>query len=550
MPTIPAASVFPSGDAGVVNGASRAKASGVNRQSGGGKSREGQLVNDQGNAWTRLFNSSLKKSTSASSSDDSAKAASGRGKSTAKTDNRSSDSDTAGLVTALVPNADPGYTVLTPLIPGVVAPVLASADTSQVTSVATDAALGAASAASTTAGTLSLAIANVAAPVLLTGAPLSPVETKVASWTSVDDALANLTPTPAATQAAQASAAQASAAQTSTDTVSSAATQSTTAVVTATSEMADALGVKSVTTSGQKSNADVMPMHGGKIGERGITQQDTVSQMQMRDTVIAPIQGSAQLADGGSSDTSGSSQRGDSGESLESFDATTDPTSLGIAAAPTTATASAATPTTDSVLSAGREERLAVVQQVSRQISVMHAAKAAGTSGVTISLSPERWGDMKIDVKVTDDGSGNLGNIRGIEATLTAASSAVKEMLQSNTKELKSALEQNGMRLDKLNIVVDTTKAPATHSASAHDSSRQFSGQSDQSQQQTMQNAFSFSQGNGHGQTSQNMGGGFGQSGSNPASAALVNATLDGSATTSSDAAQGSAANRLVDYRI
>jgi flagellar hook-length control protein FliK len=192
------------------------------------------------------------------------------------------------------------------------------------------------------------------------------------------------------------------------------------------------------------------------------------------------------------------------------------------------------------------EERISVINQITQNIASMNDNSPSNVQTATFHVRPEHWGEMKITVKITDDG--NTGKMRGVEAVLTTSSESARQVLLQNTSELRKSLEEHGMKLDKLDIVVSPSGATQTSSSqtvaqSAH---------TDQSTGQSFQSASAFTQGGGSGNHSQGSGSGQGQTNANPShlsarTASPTQATMHVASTT---AGPSKGSNRLVDYRI
>ncbi|MDR3709134.1 MAG: flagellar hook-length control protein FliK [Capsulimonadaceae bacterium] len=199
------------------------------------------------------------------------------------------------------------------------------------------------------------------------------------------------------------------------------------------------------------------------------------------------------------------------------------------------------------VNSAPREERMAVINQVASHIASIHSGSAvAAPSTVTIHLNPEHWGEMKIAVKFTDDITGSGNRLGAVQAVLTTASPAVRDALLNSRNDLRGALEQSGIKLDKLDVVVG---APNTASMDSGGSS--FNGSADSWRGQHLQSASAFSQGSGAGSHSQNAGGGNAQSNGNPSAPrgrSPQHETVAPSRLV--EAAASRPSDQLVDYRI
>jgi flagellar hook-length control protein FliK len=81
-----------------------------------------------------------------------------------------------------------------------------------------------------------------------------------------------------------------------------------------------------------------------------------------------------------------------------------------------------------------------LLDQVSRQIVKL---RTAGENEITLQLKPPHLGRMKLNVEHTSG---------GIKVGIVVESAAAKEMLLSHANELKAALGDQGLRLDKIDV--------------------------------------------------------------------------------------------------
>jgi flagellar hook-length control protein FliK len=81
-----------------------------------------------------------------------------------------------------------------------------------------------------------------------------------------------------------------------------------------------------------------------------------------------------------------------------------------------------------------------LLDQVSRQIVRL---RTAGENEITLQLKPPHLGRMKLNVEHTSG---------GIKVGIVVESATAKEMLLSHTNELKAALGDQGLRLDKIDV--------------------------------------------------------------------------------------------------
>ncbi len=524
MPTIPAAVASPSGGAKAVNGTSAANALDVLRKSGEGKSREGQLANDQGNAWTRLLHSFLKSHDATAP----AKSADAPASPAVKLARKASDRKSAqspDRADILSPNAVPTVATIHTSQPASKNEIQDHAPAPDANVAASPATASAATSAVAISGALTGVNTKSATPATAATEPLPAAQATAQGTLPVPAQISVPQGAPAPVVAVAPTAANPAAQPSQTQTAVAAVLDGAT------------VAVQGTTPSAQ-----------GQVS--GLSPQAMALQNQMRDAVVTMQSPSADT--GSQSGSGGSFSDGDaspSDSSASTGDASVMQPTVAFAV-PTQLPASNAVPgpAQPSVDGASREERMAVVQQVSGQISAMHASKSVANSTVTIHLSPERWGDMKISVRMTDDPKGDLGNLRGVEATLTATTSAIRDMLQTHAKDLQQALEQSGMRVEKLDFVVGST-AQASTDLAQQNSGRHFSGHQDPNP--NAQSSFSFSQGGGNGTFSQNAGNGSGQSnGYSTASGGLYPGSDSALPQQPLEAVSKTNGSGLVDYRI
>lgn len=81
-----------------------------------------------------------------------------------------------------------------------------------------------------------------------------------------------------------------------------------------------------------------------------------------------------------------------------------------------------------------------LLDQVSRQIVNL---RTAGENEITLQLKPPHLGRMKLNIE---------HSAGGIKVGIVVESDAAKEMLLSHTNELKAALGDQGLRLDKIDV--------------------------------------------------------------------------------------------------
>jgi flagellar hook-length control protein FliK len=80
------------------------------------------------------------------------------------------------------------------------------------------------------------------------------------------------------------------------------------------------------------------------------------------------------------------------------------------------------------------------LDQVSRQIL---RSQLANESEIQIQLKPPSLGRLKMSIEHTSE---------GLKVSIIAESSAARDMLLSNSGDLKTALMEQGIRLDKINV--------------------------------------------------------------------------------------------------
>ena len=178
------------------------------------------------------------------------------------------------------------------------------------------------------------------------------------------------------------------------------------------------------------------------------------------------------------------------------------PSAIASSPAAPTATADA------SVAGAGMAERIGVVRQIANQIASSTPIPVGVQHTVTINIHPEHWGELTINLTMeTPTGEGASGTASGpLTATIVAQTSAVRDALVGQSKDLQNALESAGIKLQKLDIITAgaaTGTVAAGHSASQSGfDSNSKSGSSGQQGQQPHSNGTSQDASGGQGQRS------------------------------------------------
>jgi hypothetical protein len=172
------------------------------------------------------------------------------------------------------------------------------------------------------------------------------------------------------------------------------------------------------------------------------------------------------------------------------------------------------------VAGAGMAERVDVVRQIASQVSASAPLPTSGQQTVTLNIHPDHWGEMTINLTMDEaSGSGPSSTAGAISATIVAQSSAVRDALIGQSKDLQNALESAGIKLQKLDIITAATAAgtvAAGHSASqsgfnANSNGNSAGQQNQQSHSNTTSQDPSGQQGQRQQQSFESMFGGSGQ---------------------------------------
>lgn len=165
-------------------------------------------------------------------------------------------------------------------------------------------------------------------------------------------------------------------------------------------------------------------------------------------------------------------------------------------------TVQASTPVQDvKVVQASFAERVSVIKQIASGASSLNASASvspAAQHSVTINVSPEHWGDLKIALTMPSGEAASNG--AGVSATITAQSAAVRDALDAQVKDLRQALQTAGVKVNKLEVIVAANSATAWPRASSESGFQQNSNFSQSQHGQTESRADSGGQGSKHGQ--------------------------------------------------
>jgi len=117
---------------------------------------------------------------------------------------------------------------------------------------------------------------------------------------------------------------------------------------------------------------------------------------------------------------------------------------------------------------AGRMFPYYLLDQVSRQIL---RSRFTNESEIQLQLKPPSLGHLKMSIENTKD---------GLKVSIIAESQAARDMLLSNSGDLKTALMEQGLRIDKINVETQAdfnqTMADTRHGSEGSDGRKRFSG--------------------------------------------------------------------------
>ena len=123
-----------------------------------------------------------------------------------------------------------------------------------------------------------------------------------------------------------------------------------------------------------------------------------------------------------------------------------------------------------------RTDRAEVVRQVADAVGTMPTpARPGAASQMTLQLHPKDWGQLQITVRTTPAVQGNVTQKQTVTAHVVAASPQIKAVLDSGSGDLRHALRQAGLHLDKLTVTVQAPES-GTKSGMTAGGGHQLSG--------------------------------------------------------------------------
>ena len=109
-----------------------------------------------------------------------------------------------------------------------------------------------------------------------------------------------------------------------------------------------------------------------------------------------------------------------------------------------------------------RADRAEVIRQVADAVGTMPAPARPGTpSQMTLQLHPKDWGQLQISVRITPAVHPDAASPQTVTAHVVAASAGIKAALENGSSDLRHALRQAGLHLDKLTVTVQAPEAGA-----------------------------------------------------------------------------------------
>ncbi len=199
------------------------------------------------------------------------------------------------------------------------------------------------------------------------------------------------------------------------------------------------------TGAGQVDDKEVLTGNARQTAEKSIA--DVGGKDGQKPNILEAIRQASSGADTGRGTSENSAGKDDTGKFMDSLASAvkqkvkkTTEQNLSAADGFTKAVKSADEVSNAAKMPAGRTLPGYLLDQVSRQIVKL---RTAGENEITLQLKPPHLGRMKLNVENTSG---------GIKVGIVVESAAAKEMLLSHTSELKAALGDQGIRLDKIDV--------------------------------------------------------------------------------------------------
>lgn len=125
-------------------------------------------------------------------------------------------------------------------------------------------------------------------------------------------------------------------------------------------------------------------------------------------------------------------------------------------------------------------DRAEMVRQVADGVGAMPLpAKPGASEQMTLQLHPRDWGQLQISVKITPGSHPNA--VQAVTAHIVAQTPQVKAALENGSGDLRQALRQAGLHLDRISVTVQRMEASAqagtTTSGGRHEANQGGAGQ-------------------------------------------------------------------------
>lgn len=105
-------------------------------------------------------------------------------------------------------------------------------------------------------------------------------------------------------------------------------------------------------------------------------------------------------------------------------------------------------------------DRAEIIRQVADGVSAMPLpAKPGASEQMTLQLHPKDWGQLQVSVKITP--GSHPSALQAVTAHIVAETPQVKAALENHSGDLRQALREAGLNLDRISVTVQSTDASA-----------------------------------------------------------------------------------------
>lgn len=117
-------------------------------------------------------------------------------------------------------------------------------------------------------------------------------------------------------------------------------------------------------------------------------------------------------------------------------------------------------------------DRAQVLNQITEGARALQSRPASGAAReMTLQLHPHEWGQIRLSIRMMPGTGGEAGT--SVVAQVVADNPAVKAALETNSADLRQALHEAGLKLERLAVTV-ASQAPGDQSGAATQDNRQF----------------------------------------------------------------------------